>query len=78
MEEVTINTLDMQAQSGVMLLLAKRSVSLLQGEPVGSGDKLLPLLPKLISNKKRGSQGVSVFRFVLEPTLRYFWIVLRF
>jgi len=47
MEEVTINILDMLAPSGVMHLLVKRLVSLLQGGLVGSEDKRLQLLLKL-------------------------------
>jgi len=47
MEEVTTSTLGMLVLSGVMLLLARRLVSLLPGELVVLGVKLLPLLLKL-------------------------------
>lgn len=51
MEEVITSTLDTQVLSGVMLLLARRLVSLLPREPVVSGDKLLLLLLRLIRHK---------------------------
>ena len=44
---VTINISVMLAQSGVMLLLVKRLVSLLLGELVVLEDRLLPLPPRL-------------------------------
>jgi hypothetical protein len=49
---VTINILVMLAQSGVMLLLAKRLVSLLLGELVVLEDKQLPPLPRLTRLKE--------------------------
>jgi hypothetical protein len=66
MEEVTISTLVMPPLSAVMLRLARRLVSLLQGGLAVLGVKLLLLLPRLTKPLKLVKFSICRIRYLID------------
>ena len=69
MEEVITSILVMPVPSGVMLLLARRLVSLLLGGLVVLGGKLLPLLLKRIRLLEKIFRVLFVLKFCFFHSL---------